>query len=98
MCVSWVNGSKRWVYIKVTGIEKHSGALLPPDNVMFLLVWCTGRDGWYYNQFYIRFEFPAPDPLHDYVNWDRSLQMEDLELSDGRFIETELTIVKLWDR
>jgi len=74
-----------------------SGALPPPDNATFRLVWFTGRDRWYCNQFYIWFEFPAPDPLRDYVAWDRSLLMEDLELSEGRFIETEPTIVKLWD-
>jgi len=75
-----------------------SGALPPPDNAAFRLVWFTGRDRWYYNQFYIRFEFPAPDPLRNYVAWDRSLLMDDLELSEGRFIETEPTIVTLWDR
>jgi len=58
-------------------------------------VWFTGRDQWYYNQFYIRFEFPAPDLLRGQVAWDRSLLLEDLELSEGRFIETEPPIVKL---
>ena len=44
-------------------IIDHSGALPPPNNATFPLVWFTGRDRWYYNQFYIRFEFPAPDLL-----------------------------------
>jgi len=59
-------------------------------------VWFTGRDRWYYNQFYIRFEFPAPDLLRGQVAWGQSLLLEDLELSKGRFIETEPTTVKLW--
>jgi len=78
-------------------IIDHSGALPPPNNATFRLVWFTGRDRWYYNQVYIRFEFPAPDLLRGQVTWDRSLLLEDLELSEGRFIETEPTIVELWD-
>jgi len=74
-----------------------SGALLPANNATFRLVWFLGRDQWYYNDVYIRFGYPVPDPLRDYVDWDRSLLLEDLELSEGRFIETEPTIVKLWD-
>jgi len=74
-----------------------SGALFPPNNATFRLVWFLGRDRWYYNEVYIRFEYPAPDPLRDYVSWDCSLLLEDLELSEGLFIETEPTIVKLWD-
>ena len=70
-------------------IFNDSGALLPPENATFRLVWFLGRDRWYYNEVYIRFEYPAPSPLWDYVSWDRSLLLEDLELSEGRFIETE---------
>ena len=77
-------------------IINHSGALPPPNNVTFRLVWFTGRDRWYYNQCYIRFEFPPPDLLRGQVAWDRSLLLEDLELSEGQFVETEPTIVKLW--
>jgi len=77
-------------------IIDHSGALPPPNNSTFRLVWFTGRDRWYYNQFYIRFEFPAPDLLRGQVAWGQSLLLEDLELSKGRFIETEPTTVKLW--
>jgi len=75
----------------------HSGALLPPNNATFWLVWFLGRDRWYYNEVYIWFGYPAPDPLRDYVSWDRSLLSEDLGLSEARFIETEPTTVKLWD-
>jgi len=76
-------------------IFNYCGALLPPDNSAFRLVWFMGEDQWYYNQVYIRFEHPAPDSLRDYTIWDRSLLSEDLQLSEGRFIETEPTIVKL---
>jgi len=82
---------------QVQSIINQSGALHPPNNATFRLVWFTGRDRWYYNQFYIRFEYPAPDLLRNQVTCDRSLLVEDLELSEGRFIETEPTIVKLWD-
>jgi len=78
-------------------IFDYSVALLPPDNATFRLVWFTGRERWYHNQVYIRFEYPAPDPLRAHVAWDRSRLLGVLELSEGRFIETEPTIVKLWD-
>jgi len=65
-------------------IFNDSGALLPPENATFRLVWFLGRDRWYYNEVYIRFEYPAPDSLRDYVSWDRSLLLEDLELSEVR--------------
>ena len=83
---------------KAEDIISHCGVLLPPDNAVFRLVWFMGEDRWYYSQVYIRFEYPTPDPLRDYVVWDRSRLLEDLELSEGRLIETEPTIVKLWDR
>jgi len=57
-----------------------------------------GEDQWYYNQVHFRFEHPALDSLRDYSILDRSLLLEDLQLSEGRFIETEPTIVKLWNR
>jgi len=78
-------------------IFDYSGAILPPDNAAFRLVWFLGRELQYHNRVYIRYEYPAPDPLHAHVAWDRSRVMGDLELSEGRFIETEPTIVKLWD-
>ena len=75
----------------------YCGALLPPDNAAFRLIWFTGRERRYHNQVYIWFEYPAPYPLRAHVTWDRSQLLGDLELSEGRFIETEPTIVKLWD-
>jgi len=35
-------------------IFNDSGALLPPDNATFRLIWFLGRDQWYYHEFYIR--------------------------------------------
>ena len=78
-------------------IFDYRGALLPLDNAAFRLVWFTGMERWYHNQVYIWFEYPSPDPLCAHVAWDRSRLLGDLELSKGRFIETEPTIVKLWD-
>jgi len=45
---------------------------------MLRLVWFLGRDRWYYNEVYIRFECPAPDLLRDYVDWDRH-NLENIE-------------------
>jgi len=59
-------------------IFNHCGALLPPGNAAFRLVWFMGEEQWYYNQVYFRFEHPAPDSLRDYTIWDRSLLLEDL--------------------
>jgi len=56
-----------------------SGALLPPDNAAFRLVWFTGREHRYHNRIYIRFEYPIPDPLRADVAWDRSRLLGDLE-------------------
>ena len=73
------------------------GALIPPVNVMFRIIWLPEGEHWYNYQAYIRFGYSIPDPLLNYVLWYRTLLMEDLELSEGQFIETESTIVKLWD-
>ena len=78
-------------------IFDYSGALRPPDNAAFCLVWFTGREQRYHNRIYIRFEYLVPDLLRTHVVWDRSRLLGDLESSDGRFIETEPTIVKFWD-
>jgi len=78
-------------------IFDYTGALLPPDNATFRLIWFTGREQRYHNRICIRFEYPAPDPLRAHLAWDRLRLLGDLELSDGRFIETEPTIVKFWD-
>jgi len=51
-------------------IFDYSGALLPPDNATFRLLWFTGREQRYHNRIYIRFEYPAPDPLCAHVAWD----------------------------
>ena len=77
-------------------IFNYCRARLPPDNAAFRLVWFLGEDQGYYNQVYIRFEHPASDAIRNYTTWDRSLLLEDLQTSEGRFIETEPTIVKLW--
>jgi len=74
------------------------GALIPPVNVMFRITWFPEGEHWYNYQAYIRFDYSIPDPLLSYVSWYQTLLMEDLELSEGRFIETEPTIVKLWER
>jgi len=73
------------------------GALIPPVNSMFCIIWFPEGDFWYNYQVYIRLDCPIPDSLLNYVSWYRPLLMEDLTLSEGRFIETEPTIVKLWD-
>jgi len=78
-------------------IFDYSGALLLPDNAPFHLVWFIRREQQYHTRIYIRFEYPVPDQLHAHVAWDRSPLLGDLELSGGRFIETEPTIVKFWD-
>jgi len=78
-------------------IFDYTGTLLPPDNATFRLIWFTGREQRYHNRICIRFEYPAPDPLRAHLAWDRLRLLGDLELSDGRFIETEPTIVKFWD-
>jgi len=78
-------------------IFDYSGALLPPDNASFRLAWFLGRRHQYHNRTYIRFEYSVPDQLYAHVAWDRSRLLGDLELSGGRFIETEPTIVKFWD-
>jgi len=78
-------------------IFDNSEALLPPDNAAFRLVWFTGREQRYHSRIYIRFEYPTPDPLCAHVAWDRLRLLGDLELSDGRFVETKPTIVKFWD-
>jgi len=78
-------------------IFDYSGALLPPNNAVFRMVWFLGRDLHYHHRVYIRYEYPIPDPLRVHVAWDRSRLLGDLELSEGRFIETEPTIVKLWE-
>jgi len=73
------------------------GALIPPVNSMFRFIWFPEGDYWYNYQAYIRFDYSIPDSLLNHVSCYRSLLMEDLTLSEGRFIETEPTIVKLWD-
>jgi len=83
---------------QVEDIFNNCGAILPLDNAAFRLVWFMGEDQWYYNQVYIRFEHPASDAICSFTIWDRSLLLEDLQTSEGRFIETEPTIVKLWTR
>jgi len=77
-------------------IFNYCGAILPLDNAAFQLVWFVGEDDWYYNQVYIRFEHPASDAIRSFTTWDRSLLLEDLQTSEGRFIETEPTIVTFW--
>ena len=79
-------------------IFNHTGALRPPANAAFRIVWFPEGDHWYNYQVYIRFEYTVPDPLRDHVAWYWTLLLEDLELSEGRFIETEPTLVKLWER
>ena len=74
-------------------IFDYSGALLTPNNAVFWLVWFLGRNLHYHHRVYI----PIPDSLRVHVVWDRSRLLGDLELSEGRFIEMELTIVKLWE-
>jgi len=78
-------------------ICEYSGALPPPNNAVFRLVWFVGRDLHYYHRIYIRYEYPIPDSLRVHVAWDRSQLLGDLELSEGLFIKTEPTIVKLWE-
>jgi len=78
-------------------IFDYSGALLPPNNAVFRLVWFLGRDLQYHNRVYIRHEYPVPDSVHAHVAWDRSRLLGDLEFSEGHFIETEPTIAKLWE-
>ena len=78
-------------------IFDYSGALPPPNNAVFRLVWFLGRDQHYHHRIYIWYEYPITDSLRVHVAWDRSRLLGDLELSEGRFIETEPTIVKLWE-
>ena len=66
-------------------IFDYSGALLPPDNAVFLLVWFLGRNLHYHYRIYIRYEHPIPDSLRVLVTWDRSRLLGDLELSEGSF-------------
>jgi len=73
------------------------GALIPPVNSIFRIIWFPEGDYWYNYQAYIHFDYFIPDSLLDHVSWYRSLLMEDLTLSEGQFIETEPTIVKLRD-
>ena len=77
-------------------IFNYCEVILPPDNMAFRLVWFVGENDWYYNQVNIRFEHPTSDAIRSFTTWDRSLLVEDLQTSEGRFIETEPTIVKLW--
>ena len=74
------------------------GALPPPVNTIFRLVWFLGGDMWYCNQLYIRYAYPPPAAVEEFVVWDRALLLDDLELSEGRFLETEPSIIRLWDR
>ena len=73
------------------------GAFIPPVNSMFHIIWFPGGDYWYNYQAYIRFDYSLLDSLLNHVSWYLSLLMEDLILSEGRFIKTEPTIVKVWD-
>ena len=79
------------------GIFDYSGALLPPNNAVFRLVWFFGRNLHYHHRVYIQYEYPIPNFLCVHATWDRSRLLGDLELSEGRFIETEPVIVKLWE-
>jgi len=72
------------------------GALIPPVNAMFRIIWLPEGEHWYNYQAYICFDYSIPDPLLNYILWYQTWLMEDLELSEGWFIETEPTIVKLW--
>ena len=78
-------------------ISGELGALIPPVKSMFHIIWFPEGDYWYNYQAYIRLDCPIPDSLLNYVLWYRSLLMENLTLSEGWFIETKPTIVKLWD-
>jgi len=77
-------------------IYKYCNATLPPDNVAFRLVWFLGEDSWQHNAVYIRFDQPASEAIRSFTTWDCSLLLDDLQMSEGRFIETEPTIVKDW--
>jgi len=51
-----------WYLDPISALEQaedifdYSGALLPPDNAPFLLVWFIGREQQYHSRIYIRFE------------------------------------------
>ena len=77
-------------------IYKYCRATLPPDNVAFRLVWFLEEDNWQHNNVYIRFAQPASEEIRGFTTWDCSLLLEDLQMSEGRFTETEPTIVKYW--
>jgi len=77
-------------------IFKYCGAPLPPDNVKLGSLWFLNEEDWQHNNVYICFDHPSSEAIKSFTPWDCSLLLEDLLISEGKFLETKPTIVKYW--